>query len=95
MGYLRGGELPEALDYTQLMSTARSLHDYLTIWYAAARGGGVWGGGGHLDVLKWLCSQDLPCPRDEKTCHAAARGSHLDMLQWARLEDPVCYFTTR
>ena len=46
--------------------------------------------GGHLEVLKWLRSQDPPCPWDGRTCAEAAQGGHLEVLKWARSEDPPC-----
>ena len=38
--------------------------------------------GGHLDVLKWLRSQDPPCPWNKETCRYAALSGHLDVLKW-------------
>jgi len=32
--------------------------------------------------LKWLRSQDPPCPWDEWACTKAAQGGHLDVLKW-------------
>ena len=45
---------------------------------------------GYLDVLKWLRSQDPPCPWDEETCESAAGNGHLDVLKWLRSQDPPC-----
>ena len=45
---------------------------------------------GYLEVLKWLRSQDPPCPWDEGTCWAAAYGGHLETLIWLRSQDPPC-----
>jgi len=36
----------------------------------------------HLDVLKWLRSQDPPCPWDHMASHAASGKGHLDVLKW-------------
>jgi hypothetical protein len=47
-------------------------------------------GGGQLGILKWLRSQDPPCPWDEHTCGGAALNGHLAVLQWARQQDPPC-----
>ena len=44
--------------------------------------------GGHLDVLKWLRSQN--CHWSEDTCRDAASGGHLDVLKWLRSQDPPC-----
>jgi len=45
---------------------------------------------GHLEVLKWLRSQDPPCPWDYLTCHKAAERGHLEVLKWLRSQDPPC-----
>ena len=45
---------------------------------------------GHLDVLKWVRSQDPPCPWDEETCDYATYHGHLDVLKWLRSQDPPC-----
>ena len=37
---------------------------------------------GQLDVLKFLRSQDPPCPWDQWTCCDAALHGHLDVLKW-------------
>ena len=50
---------------------------------------------GHLDVLKWLRSQDPPCPWYEWTCEVAARGGNLEVLEWARSQDPPCPWSRR
>ena len=46
--------------------------------------------GGHLNVLKWVRSQDPPCPWDRGACSEAAKGGRLDVLKWARSQDPPC-----
>ena len=46
--------------------------------------------GGSLEALKFLRSQDPPCPWDENTCTWAARGGHLEVLKFARGQDPPC-----
>ena len=46
--------------------------------------------GGHLEVLKWLRSQDDPCPWDEETCYCAALGGHLEVLHWLRSQEDPC-----
>ena len=46
--------------------------------------------GGHLDVLKWVRSQDPPCPWDWRTCTEAAAEGHLDVLKWLRAQNPPC-----
>ena len=43
-----------------------------------------------MDVLKWLRSQDPPCPWDKVTCSEAAKGGHLEVLKWLRDQDPPC-----
>ena len=45
---------------------------------------------GHLDVLKWLRSQDPPCPWSDLTCSLAAANGHLHVLKWLRSQDPPC-----
>ena len=50
---------------------------------------------GHLDVLKFLRSQDPPCPWSSTTCSggacsAAVRNGHFDVLKWLRSQDPPC-----
>ena len=49
---------------------------------------------GQLDVLKFLRSQDPPCPWSEGTCTGAARKGHLDVLKWLRSQDPPCPWST-
>ena len=39
-----------------------------------------------MEILKWLRSQDPPCPWDEHTCTLAAEGGHLEVLKWLRRE---------
>jgi hypothetical protein len=45
---------------------------------------------GHLDVLRWLRTQDPPCPWNEWVCCYAAQNGHLDVLKWLRAQDPPC-----
>jgi hypothetical protein len=45
---------------------------------------------GHLDVLKWLRSQDPPCPWSEYTCTHTAQNGHLEVLKWLRAQNPPC-----
>eukprot|EP01041_Mallomonas_annulata_P006998 gene6998-14238_t len=45
---------------------------------------------GHMDVLKWLRSQDPPFPWNEHTYTAAAEGGHLEVLIWLRSQHPPC-----
>jgi hypothetical protein len=48
---------------------------------------------GHLNVLRWLRTQNPPCPWDIETCTvtAAAHGhGHLDVLKWLRTQNPPC-----
>jgi hypothetical protein len=47
-------------------------------------------GNGHLEMLKWLRSEDTPCPWDAGVCGRAAEHGHLKVLQWARAQDPPC-----
>ena len=47
-------------------------------------------GGGHLKALKFLRSQDPPCPWGELTCSRAAREGRLDVLKWLRSQNPPC-----
>ena len=35
---------------------------------------------GKLELLQWLRAQDPPCPWNEGTCLAAAKGGHLKVL---------------
>ena len=50
--------------------------------------GAAWGG--HLKALKFLRSQDPPCPWGELTCSRAAREGRLDVLKWLRSQNPPC-----
>ena len=45
---------------------------------------------GYFDAVRWLRSQDPPCPWDEATCAAAARTGNLILLQWLRSQEPPC-----
>jgi len=40
--------------------------------------------GKDLETLKWLRSQDPPCPWDERTCAYAAGNGNLEVLRYAR-----------
>ena len=46
--------------------------------------------GGRLKALKFLRSQDPPCPWSEQTCGHAAQGGSLEALKWLRDQDPPC-----
>ncbi len=39
---------------------------------------------GHLDCLKWLLTQDPPCPCDDRTIARVAFSDNLDALKWLR-----------
>ena len=41
----------------------------------------VGGGGGQLEILKWLRANDFPWGK--QTCERAASGGHIEVLQWA------------
>ena len=43
---------------------------------------------GHLDILKWLCAEDPPCPLNEGACAEAASAGQLEVLKWLRERDP-------
>jgi len=45
---------------------------------------------GRLDALRWLRSQNPPCPWDERTCALAAVFAPLEVLKWLRSQDPPC-----
>jgi hypothetical protein len=45
---------------------------------------------GHLNSLKYLCSQEQSPVWTEKLCWKAASGGHVDVLQWLRSQDPPC-----
>jgi hypothetical protein len=45
---------------------------------------------GHLDLLKWLRSQDPPCPWTEDVCKYAAWKGRLEIMKWARSQSPPC-----
>ena len=51
--------------------------------------------GGHFNILKWLRSQDPPCPWNELTCSAAVNGGHFNILKWLRSQDPPCPWNER
>lgn len=38
---------------------------------------------GRFDILRWLRSQDPPCPWDDCTTSEAASGGYFDMMKWA------------
>eukprot|EP00878_Enallax_costatus_P029377 GHUV01031849.1.p1 GENE.GHUV01031849.1~~GHUV01031849.1.p1 ORF type:complete len:187 (+),score=59.90 GHUV01031849.1:458-1018(+) len=74
-------------------------HVHVLEWYVSHGGSSLWNLAahctaaarfGHLDVLKWLCSLDLPPRFTMGTCAAAAAGGHLHILQWLRQQDPPC-----
>ncbi|WZN65589.1 putative ankyrin repeat protein [Chloropicon roscoffensis] len=46
--------------------------------------------GGCLKALKFLRSQDPPCPWNAETCGWAADGGHLEVLKWLRAQNPPC-----
>ena len=48
--------------------------------------------GGCLEALKFLRSQDPPCPWDWETSAFAAKGGHLEVLKWLRDQDPLCHW---
>ena len=38
---------------------------------------------GHLDVLKWACSQDPPCPWSRRDCRDLAfHSGHQHVVKW-------------
>ena len=41
-------------------------------------------------MLKWLRSQDPPCPWNEETCANAVNSEHLHILKWLRSQNPPC-----
>ena len=41
-------------------------------------------------MLKWLRSQNPPCPWSEETCCAAAENGLLDVVKWLRSQNPPC-----
>ena len=45
---------------------------------------------GQIETLKWLRSQDPPCPWDENICTIAAENGHIETLKWLRSQDPPC-----
>jgi hypothetical protein len=45
---------------------------------------------GHLHIIKWLRSQDPPCPWPSHICNIAAKYGHLHVLQWLRTQNPPC-----
>jgi hypothetical protein len=45
---------------------------------------------GDLERLRWLLSQDPPCPLWEETCGDAAAEGHVDVLRLLRAQDPPC-----
>lgn len=50
---------------------------------------------GRLEVLRWLRSQDPPCPWGAHTCVLATWGGHLEVLEWLRAQDPPCPWDSR
>ena len=50
---------------------------------------------GRLHMLKWLRSQDPPCPYNRSSCSNAAKFGHLHVLQWLRSQSPPCPWNER
>jgi hypothetical protein len=46
--------------------------------------------GGQIRILKWLRSQNPPCPWNQATCGYAARSGDIETLKWLRSQDPPC-----
>ena len=45
---------------------------------------------GYLNIIKWLRSQNPPCPWSHETCTVAASYGQLEVLKWLRAQDPPC-----
>lgn len=45
---------------------------------------------GNLKMIKWLRSQNPPCPWNEYACSLAAKGGHLKVLKWLKGQSPPC-----
>ena len=45
---------------------------------------------GFLRALKWITSQDSPCPLDEKIFELATSNGHPNILQWLTSQEPPC-----
>jgi hypothetical protein len=45
---------------------------------------------GYLNIIKWLRSQNPPCPWSDETCYVAASYGKLEVLKWLRAQDPPC-----
>ena len=88
---LRAAALYGCLDVLKLWRV-RSQSE--TLWTVRVCFSAAWGG--QVEMLKWLRSQDPPCPYwnnayDSACSYAALRG-HMDALRWLRSQDPPCPF---
>jgi hypothetical protein len=46
---------------------------------------------GQHDILRWIRSQNPPCPWNADVCLEAAKNGHLSVLKWLRIHnDPPC-----
>lgn len=45
---------------------------------------------GDIVSIKWLRSQNPPCPWDHFACADAVAGGYFDILKWLRAQDPPC-----
>lgn len=45
---------------------------------------------GNLEILRWLRSQDAPCPWGDIHCVNTAREGKIEVLQWLQSQDPLC-----
>ena len=92
-GTLRTSDEKEA----ELILWAAAYHGYLEVlklWRERSKSKRLWTSkvcdwaaiGGQLDSLKFLRSQDTPCPFSHRTCYLVAKCGHLEVLRWLRSE---------
>ncbi len=65
-------------------------HHPVGMWPASICSTTAAGGQKQLPALKWLRSQDPPCPWDASACTAAAKDGHMGVLQWLHNQQPPC-----
>ena len=83
LGYVRIFTDHATEEFLHAMNTNIYRNGAVAIGVAAAKSS-------HLDVLKWLRSQNPPCPWNALTCRDAAKSGHMDVLKWLRSQDPPC-----
>ena len=50
---------------------------------------------GDLPLLKWVRTQDPPCPWNWRVTDYARLDKHFDLVKWLRTQDPPCPWMDR